>query len=323
MAWDAKDIAALKARIPEDHRPPQEAAGLLGERFSSVDSRSESTALQGSALERFNLGMAFAQSANLDAASPSFLLSGSAAAARDAHVQAIAHREAEKDRSHIIQQIIEQIEARNRELADNLKRLAELDDQEAALEKHLARLREGEAPELDAQGSLRDKKAEAAIREYEQRYGVTVDRADAAQIAVILQGIRDEQLCIRRKNSDLIAENEADRQLAVYMGADPKSIPATVTVLEQSAEGQRSVDKATAEMTNDADRMLVADTITAKDSHSRAYARRAVRGDDAVFTGKEIAASDPSDIAKLKLPTLSDAKEERSREQSFAADVPK
>lgn len=286
-AWSAKDIARIKARIPEDFRPSHDADGLLSNAFFSAE------------LERHNLGMGFAQNGG-DAASPNFILSGAQQNAMDAQLSGKEREKREADRRHVVTLIIGQIEERNRQIAENLARMEELDAQETALRAHIERLQRGEDIELDAQGRLKDKDAEAAIREYEERYGVKVDRTDVAQLAIILQGIEDEQMCIRRATDDLIAENEHDRQLAIEMGADPASIPATVRTLEQTADGQRSVDKATAEMTDVSQKRQVAEMITA-DKESRDFAiDGAVKNDTFFDAGAEI--ETPSD-KQVKLPT--------------------
>ncbi len=269
MAFDAKDIARIKARIPEHFQPPHEADGTLSNAFFSVDPLHEAAALHARELERHNLGMAALDNPNL--AGSNVILSGSHTSAKAQRITREERKKREADQREVIEQIIAQIEARNREIAENLARLEELDAQEAALNDQIARLQRGEQLERDADGHLKNKDAEKAIREYEERYGVKVDRTDAAQLAIILRGVRDEQQKVRRDNETLIEANERDRQLAIRMGADPASISATVTKLEQSAEGQRSVDKATAEMGDDTNRRQVAETITS-DHKSRDFA---------------------------------------------------
>ncbi|SFF97178.1 hypothetical protein SAMN05518801_104257 [Novosphingobium sp. CF614] len=260
MAYDDADIGRPKAAIPKNFQPPPESRGRLTNDFLSVDSLRESTPLQGSetavamvdyraaddSRERHNLGMNFLADAadNPDAANPGFLLPGALANAHAARVAQSEQRQRDDDRRFIISQI----EARNRQIAENLKRLEILDKQETALQDHLARLRRGEKAELDEDGKLENKDAEAAVREYEERYGVTVNRNDAAQIAVILQGVRDQKILIRRDNERLAAENEQDRQSAIRMGADPASIPATVKALETTDAGRRSLNNATAKI---------------------------------------------------------------------------
>lgn len=88
MAFDAGDIEKIRARVPANHQPPQ-AAGLLSNVFSSVDSRGESTALQGnetgavdraahaSEQQRFHLGMGLIDDPH--AAAPGFILPGALA----------------------------------------------------------------------------------------------------------------------------------------------------------------------------------------------------------------------------------------------------
>jgi hypothetical protein len=254
MAIDANDIERLKAAVPDDHQPPPQAAGSLSSVFvSSVDSLRESTPLQGSEgnrhaadeLERHNLGMAFLGGGNDDAANPGFLLNGAQATMRHARTEKVEQRRRDDDRRHVIALVLSQIEARNRQIAENLQRLEELDRQETALNRHLARLRSGGGHELDEHGKLRDEEAERAVREYEDRYGVSVDRNDADQIALILQSIRDQQIQLRRDSEQMAAENESDRQLALDMGTDPKSIPETVRKLQTTEAGKRSLAAAT------------------------------------------------------------------------------
>ncbi|MCP1469485.1 vacuolar-type H+-ATPase subunit I/STV1 [Sphingobium sp. OAS761] len=240
--------------------------------------------------------MAFVNGGDGDTTNPGFLLNGSAAAIHQAHVESVKRREDDKERQHVIQQIIDQIEARNRQIAENLERIDALSKQETALDRHLADLREGRKAELDENGALRDKAAEQAVREYEKRYGVKVDRNDPDQIAIILQGIRDEKLRIIRENEDLAADNERDRKLAIDMGAKPESIPATVRTLETTAEGQRSVNSATAKLERVEDRTAVADTILSEDDRELGHA--AVAGVDEGFD--EVAENDASAMAAPK-----------------------
>lgn len=301
-AWSAKEIARIKARIPEHFQPPHEADGRLSNAFFSVDPLRESDALHARELERHNLGMAALD--NPDLAGSNVILSGSHASAKTQRITREERKKREADQREVIEQIIAQIEARNREIAENLARLEELDAQEAALNDQIARLQRGEELERDADGHLKDKNAEDAIREYEERYGVKVDRTDAAQLAIILRGVRDEQQKVRRDNETLIEANERDRQLAIRMGADPASIPATVTKLEQSAEGQRSIDKATAEMADDIERLKIADMI-ADNLADDDLTGQSVTATDEVLSEDASDIATSSDVAKLKLPTPS------------------
>ncbi len=171
----------------------------------------------------------------------------------------------EAERRYVIASLIEQIEARNRQIAENLERLEVLAKQESALQRQIDRLRRGEEPTRNPDGSLRDEDAEAAVREYEDRYGVTLDRTDADQVALVLQGVRDEQLRIRRENEDLAADNARDREMALNMGANPDSIPATVQALESTNAGRRSLDNATAHLTDEVQRETVVESLFAGD----------------------------------------------------------
>src|SRR5690606_40264411 len=56
--------------------------------------------------------------------------------------------------------------------------------------------------------SLKDAKAEKAIREYEKRHGVKVDRTDADALAVVIKDIEDEEGDLKRGRREL--EKEAD-----------------------------------------------------------------------------------------------------------------
>lgn len=305
MARDA-ELDRLKSAIPELYQPAQGAGGRLTNDFSSVDSLRESTPLQGSELERFNLGMGFLADAatDPDASNPNFLLTGSMAVARDAQIAQTEQHKRESERRFVIAQLREQIEARNRQIEENLKRYAALERQDSALSQHLDRLRRGEKADLDTNGKLRDAEAEAAIREYEDRYGVTVDRNDADQIAVILQGIRDEKLRIMRENEDLAADNERDRKLAIDMGAKPESIPATVTTLEASQAGQRSLDNTTTKLGDEKQRQTVVDTIFEASSVDHALAREHVAMDAGFEQFEEVVIDGPSAIAPPEPPII-------------------
>ena len=253
MARDDADIDRLKAEIPDRYQPPRDAGGMLTNQFSSVDSLRESTPLQGSGpseRDLHNLGLRFvaASADNPNQTSPGFLLSGALASALQIQIAKTERGKHDDEQRFVLAQLISQIEARNRQIEENIKRLAILDRQETALQEQLARLRSGEKAELDENGRLRNKDAEAAIHEYEQRYGVTVDRNDGAQIATILRGVQDEKLYLQRDNERLERENEQDRQLAIRMGADPASIPATVRTAQETDAGRRSVNAATASL---------------------------------------------------------------------------
>ena len=282
MGFDPADIERIKAAVPDKHQPPPHAGGRLSNDFFSVDSLRESTALQGSEFERHQRGMAFVNGGDGETANPGFLLNGSAAAIHQAHVESVKRREDDKERQHVLQQIIDQIEARNRQIAENLKLIDALSKQESALDRHLANLREGKKAELHENGALRDKAAEQAVRDYEKRYGVKVDRNDPDQIAIILQGIRDEKLRIIRENDDLAADNERDRKLAIDMGAKPESIPATVRTLNQSEAGKQSLDQAAALTDSDAVKRQIVDA-RFDDPANHALAAEAIDNADSGF----------------------------------------
>ncbi|MEJ7925999.1 hypothetical protein WG908_04415 [Sphingobium sp. AN641] len=86
MAFDATEIQRLKAAIPIDYRPRPQAAGQLTNDFLAVDLLRKSTALEGTERDRHNLGMAYLNSPDADAAGPTFLLTGAQAVARNAQV---------------------------------------------------------------------------------------------------------------------------------------------------------------------------------------------------------------------------------------------
>lgn len=131
MAFDADDIRQLKAAIPDHLTPPHGLRGKLSDDFSSVGSRSESTALQGSlsALDRFNLGQACLDQP--DASGPSFQLTGAQAMARQTRQQQHDSHEAEEERS-FVKRVLAALDAR---LAALDAQLTQIDDRLEAIRK--------------------------------------------------------------------------------------------------------------------------------------------------------------------------------------------
>jgi len=174
-----------------------------------------------------------------------------------------------------------QIEANNEQIEANNIRLAELTGEASALERLLTALRRGEEADIDAQGRLRDAEAEVAIRTYERKYGVTIDRADAGQIDLVLKDVLDEMDWIRRDNERLERDNELLASEGARMDADPSHIPEFVAgTLE--ASGVSEVTTATFAMKS-ADTRLRVLTELQLDEATRATAERAITDADSFF----------------------------------------
>lgn len=139
---DGKDLKAIIAAL---YPPPLEAGGKLSGIFS-VDSRSESTALQGSQkLDIHNLGMAFAS--NGDTSGPSFILTGSQAALRNARFAQHEHRQQEEQSVDL---------ALSQARADLAARLAALDAELAAIDARMAEIVERCAAIGESMDALQD-----------------------------------------------------------------------------------------------------------------------------------------------------------------------
>lgn len=89
MAFSDAEIELLKAAVPDDHKPPPEAAGKLTNGFLTIDLLRKSIPLQGSEIDRHNLGIGFIENAaaDPDTANPSFVLTGAQATARDLRIE--------------------------------------------------------------------------------------------------------------------------------------------------------------------------------------------------------------------------------------------
>lgn len=89
------------------------------------------------------------------------------------------------------------------QLADIDHRLGELSHQKTALGNVLADIRSGKGPDLDADGTLKDKKAEAAIREYERKHRTKIDRGNDAQVSKVFQDIGDQEQQLTKQRGDV------------------------------------------------------------------------------------------------------------------------
>lgn len=149
------------------------------------------------------------------------------------------------------QQLENQIAANNEQITRNNERLEVLDRYQSGLERHLEKLKNGEAIERNEDGSLKDADAETAIREHEEKYGVTVDRTDADKVQNILSGYQQEDQAIRRDNERLEAKNSEYTALGRELDRNPNDpgVRARIERELQSDSGTRGVAKASAEAT--------------------------------------------------------------------------
>ena len=88
--------------------------------------------------------------------------------------------------NEIIRYHFEQMERLLEQIAGDRERLEELDRQEQALKAVIAKYQQTGEIDLDKDGRLDNKHAEAAVREYEERTGKKVDRSDPAIYALLL-----------------------------------------------------------------------------------------------------------------------------------------
>ncbi len=147
------------------------------------------------------------------------------------------------------QQLDAAIAANNEQIARNNQRLAVLDRYQTGLERHLDKLDSGEEIELNEDGSLKNADAEAAIREYEDKYGVKVDRTDLDSVRHVLRGVQAETDFIRRDNERLEQENREYAALGRELDRNPDD-PALHDRIEQKLQtesGTREVAKAATE----------------------------------------------------------------------------
>ncbi|MEQ6335443.1 hypothetical protein [Sphingobium sp. MK2] len=134
MAFDASEIERLRAAVPDLHRPPRNAGGLLSHRFEAhVDPVHETGAARDSELERHNLGMAFLAdvATNPDTANPNFRLAGGLAA-----VRAIDVEKRQREEQDAWEFALDQYRA------DLDRKLAALDAELAAIDKRLEEIRQ-------------------------------------------------------------------------------------------------------------------------------------------------------------------------------------
>lgn len=134
MALDASEIERLRAAVPDMHRPPRDAGGLLSHRFGvEVDPAYDVHSASASELERHNLGLAFLAdaAANPDTANPNFRLTGGLAAVRAVEMAKEEHEKRE-DWEFALD--------RAREALD--RRLAALDAELAAIDQRLEEIRQ-------------------------------------------------------------------------------------------------------------------------------------------------------------------------------------
>ena len=131
MGFDPADIERIKAAVPADHRPSPHAGGQLSSAFFQVDSLRESTALQGSEFERHQLGMAFLDNGDDEAANPNFLLTGAQAKVRAERIERQHRKERDEQRQFLA------------DLHDVLdRRLAALNAELEAIDRRLEEIRQ-------------------------------------------------------------------------------------------------------------------------------------------------------------------------------------
>lgn len=98
-------------------------------------------------------------------------------------------KQEEKKREEAFKDLVlrEQLRRIEADLAYYRERIRLLQGYQDALQHHIEKLRNGEKIEKNADGSLKDKQAEEAIRSHEQRYKTRIDRDDPAQVEEVLR----------------------------------------------------------------------------------------------------------------------------------------
>ena len=118
-----------------------------------------------------------------------------------------------------LQLLLTDLEAK---ISANAERLALLEGYHDALSQHRDRLIAGDDIELNADRSLADAMAEAAIREYEGLYRVRIDRTDARAVHTVMtyfaeeaERTRDDQEHLEQKRADVLALSSNGFQFTV------------------------------------------------------------------------------------------------------------
>ena len=110
--------------------------------------------------------------------------------------------------------MLDQIADLNNQIAANNERIEELERQEAGLEQTIEDMENGKPVVDEETGELKNKDAEAAVKEYEQKHGVKVDRTNPDVLKEILGGVRAEKQVLEKSNDDLAVEVEQREFLA-------------------------------------------------------------------------------------------------------------
>jgi len=114
-----------------------------------------------------------------------------------------------------------------------------------ALDDFIAALESGEAPELNEDGSLKNEKAEALIREYEEKFGVAVDRTDPEALKAVAEYIKEKKNELAQEVDEQNAVKEkATEMLTPHM----REASGVVALLENDTLDPVVVDKALQEI---------------------------------------------------------------------------
>lgn len=136
--------------------------------------------------------------------------------------------------------------------------IRKLEDYQDALGQHLQKLKNGKEIEINADGSLKNQKAEEAIRAYEEEYGIKVDRQDPQQIERVITAHAYKQAIHRREAQEIVEkapEVKAEAEKLDRMDAQE----AVALAQEAKANGQSDMqsDEIAANMNNDENKRAI------------------------------------------------------------------
>ncbi len=89
--------------------------------------------------------------------------------------------------------MIDDIKSTQQKIKENTDRLEKLDRYEEALTGVIESIENGGEVALNPDGSLQDADAEAAVKEFEENYGRSVDRTDPEALSEVLEFVRTEK----------------------------------------------------------------------------------------------------------------------------------
>lgn len=150
-------------------------------------------------------------------------------------------------------------------------RIETVQDYQDALGRHLQKLKNGEKIEVNEDGTLKDKKAEEAIRAYEAEYGIRIDRLNEDAVEGVLEAYGTEEVNLRREKEDIKRDHPDFVQKAEEMdGMSKEEVIADI----QATQDSRAVNKSVSQMNNIDNKI----TIVASQGFSHSQEQVALKG---------------------------------------------